>query len=196
MTAATLAANPVVPEAVLDVVFQVIAGTYRSPGTTLANDLGSGAFAAALQAVAAECELAAPVLSEPDVRELQAAYVDLFVSSRRGVAAAPYVGVALDGELMGDSAQQLGAAFAAAGIELTPTWRDLPDHIAAVAEGGSLLVRSGRSSDANDLLSEFIAPWFAYATAAIIERDHTGFYAPVTQFLHDAIKEVTREVRP
>jgi TorA maturation chaperone TorD len=182
-------------EASLDLLFQLIAATYRSPGESLEEDLASGALAHALAALAAATGRAAPVVSAPDLRVLQAGYVDLFVSSARGIAAAPYVGAAIDGELMGPSAQQLGAAFAAHGIELTDAWRDLPDHIAAVAEGGSLLVRNDRADSARELLAEFVAPWFERSTAAIAARDETGFYGPVSKFLDGAIKEVTRDVR-
>jgi TorA maturation chaperone TorD len=181
-------------EASLDLLFQLIAATYRSPGESLSDDLASGAFADALALLAAVVAQPAPRLEAPDLRTLQASYVDLFVSSGRGIAAAPYVGAAIDGELMGPSAQQLGAAFAAHGIELTDAWRDLPDHVAAVAEGGSLLVRSGRADSARELLSEFVAPWFERSAAAVATRDDTGFYGPVTSFLDGAIKEVTREV--
>lgn len=179
----------------LDLLFQVIAATYRSPTTALTDDIASGAFDAALERLAAATGTEAPTLVTPELRTLQAGYVDLFVSSRRGIAAAPYVGAAIDGELMGPSAQQLGAAFAAHGIELTDAWRDLPDHVAAVAEGGSLLVRRSEDDAARDLLAEFIAPWFAASAASITARDDTGFYGPVTRFLDGAIKEVTREVR-
>lgn len=179
----------------LDLLFQVIAATYRSPTTALTDDVTSGAFGAALERLAGATGATAPTLTTPELRALQAAYVDLFVSSRRGIAAALYVGAAIDGELMGPSAQQLGAAFAAHGIELTDAWRDLPDHVAAVAEGGSLLVRRSDDAAAHDLLVEFIAPWFAASTAAIAARDDTGFYGPVTRFLDGAIKEVTREGR-
>ena len=182
-------------EASLDLLFQLIAATYRSPGESLEEDLASGALTRALAGLATATGRSAPEVAAPDLRVLQAGYVDLFVSSGRGIAAAPYVGAAIDGELMGPSAQQLGAAFAAYGIELTDAWRDLPDHIAAVAEGGSLLVRSDCADSARELLAEFVAPWFERSTAAIVARDETGFYGPVSRFLDGAIKEVTRDVR-
>lgn len=194
MTTAAPEAVVELDEAALDLLYQLIAATYRSPSANLTADLSSGAFSEALAALAAASGATAPALAPQDLSTLQVGYVDLFVSSRRGIAAAPYIGAAIDGELMGASAQQLGAAFAAHGIELTDAWRDLPDHVAAVAEGGSLLVRNGNIDAARDLLVEFVAPWFERSSSAIAARDDTGFYGPLSRFLASAIKEVSREV--
>ncbi|MFO7545660.1 MAG: molecular chaperone TorD family protein [Trueperaceae bacterium] len=181
--------------ALLGLVFQLIAGIYRSPSDALRADIDSGALRAALEAVADATGIEAPELPTPGWPALQSTHVDLFVSSPSGVAAPPYVGFAIDDEVMGPSAQLLGAAFADYGIELQDTWRDLPDHLAAVAEGGALLVRSGRSDAARALLAGFVAPWFERYTDAVAKRDTSAFYGPVTHFLRRTIEEVTRESR-
>ena len=181
--------------AVLDLLLQLIAGTYRSPGDALRDDLASGAMTEACAALGETLDLEEPGLQTPDWATLQASYVDLFVSSGNGIAAPPYVGYAIDGELMGPSAQLLGAAFADHGIELQDAWSDLPDHVAAVAEGGTLLARSARPEAAHALLEGYLAPWFERYTEAIEVKDVSGFYGPMTKFLQAAIKEVTRETR-
>lgn len=181
--------------AVLDLLFQLIAGTYRSPGAALRADLASGALGGAQEAVAEALDLDPPAFEVPSWTTLEAVYVDLFVTSAGGIAAPPYVGYAIDGELMGPSAQLLGAAFADHGIELQDAWSDLPDHVAAVAEGGTLLIRSGRPEAAQALLEGYVAPWFDRFARAIETKDVSGFYGPVTRFLQAAIKEVTRETR-
>ncbi len=195
MTTAAQTTPTTTDVAVLHLLLQLIAGTYRSPGDALRDDLASGALADACAALGEALDLDEPGLQAPDWTTLQAAYVDLFVSSGNGVAAPPYVGYAIDGELMGPSAQLLGAAFADFGIELQDAWSDLPDHVAAVAEGGTLLARSDRPEAAHALLEGYLAPWFERYAEAIEAKDVSGFYGPMTKFLQAAIKEVTRENR-
>lgn len=195
MTTTAPSARTNVDEVALDLVFQLMAGTYRSPSEALRSDVDSGAFGEAVAALAAMLDLPAPELATPPWATLQASYVDLFVSSGSGVAAPPYVGYAIDDELMGPSTQLLGAAFADHGIALQDDWHDLPDHVAAVAEGGLHLVRTGRAQAAFDLLEGFVAPWFERFSGGIAAKDVSSFYGPVSRFLHDAIREVTRETR-
>jgi TorA maturation chaperone TorD len=183
-------------EVALHLVFQLIAGAYASPSAALRGDLGSGAFGDALDALADGLGLAAPDVTNVAWASLQTAYVRLFVTSASGITAPPYVGLAIDDTLMGPSAQLLGSAFAEHGIELRDGWRDLPDHVAAVAEGGALLVQTGRGPAAAELLEHFVAPWFERFGAAIATDDASGFYGPLTRFLQAAIKEVLRETRP
>ena len=180
---------------VLDLLLQLVAGTLRSPGEALRDDLASGALHRAFDAVAEALDLDAPTLETPTWTTLEAAYVDLFITSASGIAAPPYVGYAIDGELMGPSAQLLGAAFGDYGIELQDAWSDLPDHVAAVAEGGTLLVRSDQPEAAWTLTEGYLAPWFDRFATAIETKDVSGFYGPVTKVLQAAIKEVTREAR-
>ena len=181
--------------ATLDLLCQLVAGTYRSPSEALEADLASGAFAAALAALADRLGLRPPTLAKPSRPALQSSYTDLFVSSGRGLTAPPYVGYALDGALMGPSAQLLGAGFADHGIELKGDWNDLPDHVTAVAEGGLHLLRADRVQPAFELMQGYLAPWFERYASAIETNDASGFYGPVSRFLHHAIREVTRETR-
>lgn len=171
---------------------QAIAATYASPRDPLLDDLRSGRFAAALDALSDATGVAAPTLPPADATALQASYVDLFVSSGDGLAAPPYLGYAQDGELLGDTAEALGRFLKDEGIGTQETWTDLPDHVAAAAEAGVLLARHERTHAARDLLARWMRPWFDRYATSVADRDGSGFYGPLTTFLHATIREVTR----
>lgn len=172
---------------------QLTAATYASPGPALRADVIDGAFAGATARLADATGVPAPAIDIRDWRDVQAAHVDLFVASGAGLAAPPYVGLVADGELLGDTERALAALFRREGIAPDAAWRDLPDHVAAVAEAGALLAERGRDAAARTLLRRYLAPWFARYAAAVAASDESGFYGPVTRFLHAAIQEVTRE---
>jgi TorA maturation chaperone TorD len=177
----------------LGLTLQLAAGVYASPGDALRADLEGGAFQEAVTALAERAALPAPDLSLPPWRTLQARYVDLFVSSPNGLPAPPYVGYAADDELLGPTARRLKDLYDRNGVTPNGAWGDLPDHLAAVAEAGALLVEAGRPDAARELGAAFLTPWFERYAAAVVDRDDSGFYGPMTRFLHAAIKEVTRE---
>lgn len=172
---------------------QLVAGPYRAPTAALRSDIADGSLMAAVNVLAQELGLDLPAISRPDDATLQASYVDLFVSSARGVAAPPYAGYALDGELLGPSVQELGRIYQAHGVTLSNDWHDLPDHIAAVAEAGALLSEAGHHDAARELLARFLAPWFERFAATVETTDVSGFYGPLTRFLDAVIREVCRE---
>jgi TorA maturation chaperone TorD len=193
MSALATAPRPSVDEATLDLLFQLVAATYRAPGDALRADLDTGAFADAAAVVANDLGLTPPTFGRLSFATLQERHVALFVSSGDGVVAPPYTAFAVDDELLGATFQQLGATFARYGIEVAEGWRDLPDHVAAVAEGGALLVGAGRLDGAREVLERYLAPWFERYAAAIAAADVGGFYGTLTPFLNAAIKEVSRE---
>lgn len=172
---------------------QLVAGTYLTPGEPLRSDLASGAFAVATRHLAAAAAVELPTLGRPDVTALQSSYVALFVTSGGGLPAPPYVGYAVDGELLGPTAKRLKGFYDVHGITPNAEWGDLPDHVSAVAEAGVLLVDAGRPEAARTLLARFLLPWFERFAPAVEARDESGFYGPMTRFLHAAIREVTRE---
>lgn len=180
-------------QAALRLGLQLVAGVFAAPGDGLRDDLASGAFAQATGTLADMTGVPGPTVEPPAWTDLQASHVDLFVSSGRGVAAPPYVGYAVDDELLGPTARTLKAFYDRHGITPNAAWGDLPDHVAAVAEAGVLLVEAGRGEAARTLLARFIAPWLDRYAAAVVTRDTSGFYGPMTRFLHAAIEEVTRE---
>jgi TorA maturation chaperone TorD len=178
------------PRPGLDLLAQLVAGVYASPGAGLWADLRSGAFAEAVQVLADELGLEPPACAweRLDWAELQSAHVHLFVTSVDGVTAPPYVGLALDGELVGPSSRALSDFLAAHGITVAGGWRDLPDHVAAVAEAISLLIAGERVEAADELVTHFVAPWFARYGEAVEKADFSGFYGPLTRFLSAAVE--------
>jgi putative dimethyl sulfoxide reductase chaperone len=194
MTGARL---PRLDDTTIDLVLQLIAGLYRAPGSALATDLAEGGIASAVSAVADDLDIAAPSFAHGDLATLQASHVALFVSSAAGLPAPPYVGLAAGGgEVLGPRSEARARFYAEQGIEPAASWRDLPDHVAAVAEAGLLLLGSGRRAAAEVLLSRFIAPWFERYAAAVEAADVSGFYGPLTRFLRSAVLEVSREATP
>lgn len=180
-------------DAALGLALQLVAGTYAPPGAALRADLDAGAVRDAAVLLAEATGVEAPDLHVADWRDVQAGHVDLFVASGRGVAAPPYVGYAVDGELLGPTARAVKDVYDAHGVAPDADWRDMPDHVAAVAEAGALMLEAGRPDAARDLAARFVAPWLDRYADAVADRDDSGFYGPMSRFLHAAIREVTRE---
>lgn len=181
-----------VDRATVELLLQLVAGAYASPRDALAADLASGTFGAVVQDVADGLGVDAPDLGQPQVATLQSCYVDLFVSSARGLSSPPYVGYAVDDELLGPTAVELGRFLEGHGIGTDPGWTDLPDHLAAVAEAAGLLARDGHDEAARYVLTHFLCPWFDRYAAHVASKDVSGFYGPLTRFLHASIREVRR----
>lgn len=177
----------------LGLTLQLVAATYAPPSEALRDDLHGGAVREAAGLLADLTGAASPDLRVADWRDVQAGHVDLFVASGRGVAAPPYVGYAVDGELLGPTARAVKHAYDAHGVAPDADWRDMPDHVAAVAEAGALMLEAGRRHAARDLAARFVAPWLERYADAVADRDDSGFYGPMSRFLHAAIREVTRE---
>lgn len=187
------ATRPVEPADVVEQALQLVAATYRSPDAALRADLDSGAFATAVAELAAATGVAAPVFQVTDWPKLQTTYVALFVTNAAGVPAPPYVGLALDGELLGPSAEALKRFLAHHGVETAAGWHDLADHVAAVAEAGVLLAEAGRDDAACVLLERFLSPWFQRYAPEVVAADDSGFYGPLTEFLGSLLSEVSCE---
>ena len=186
-------AQAIPPSEAVGLTLQLVATTYRSPDARLQADIASGALQEALDALAAHAAVAAPLVGAPDWALVQSSYVDLFVSSVRRVVAPPYVGFALDGELLGPSVDALKAFLAHHGVEVAAGWHDLPDDVAAVAEAGALLQGAGRDDAARVLLARFLSPWFQRYAPEVVAADVSGFYGPLTEFLGSLVNEVARE---
>jgi len=187
------ATRPAPPAGVVGLTLQLVAATYRSPDAALRDDLDSGALAEAVTTLAEATGAAAPALDAVDWTELQAAHVALFVTNAGGVPAPPYVGLALDGELLGPSVEALKAFLTHHGVEVAAGWHDLPDHVAAVAEAGALLADAGREDAARVLLERFLSPWFQRYAPEVVAADVSGFYGPLTEFLGSLVNEVACE---
>ncbi len=196
MTAQRSSGCVAIDRATVELLLQIVAGAYASPGDALTADLESGTFDAALQEIADALGVDAPDVVRPKTSTLQSSYVDLFVSSASGLSSPPYVGFAVDGELLGPTAVELGRFFEGHGIGTDPGWTDLPDHLAAVAEAAGLLARDGHDEAARYVLAHFLFPWFDRYAEHVASKDVSGFYGPLTRFLHASIREVRRGTRP
>lgn len=170
--------------------FQVTASLYQSPREAFQDDLQSHRLGHVLRELAEMLDMPCPAFQALDLATLQTRYVALFLSHPAGIVAPPYATYALDGCLFGPSMRDLETFFLKHGFSLQDSWRDMPDHIALLAEAASLLLDNDQKEVALELIERFLVPWFnRYADAvAAAEPD---FYGPLSQFLARAFKEVS-----
>jgi TorA maturation chaperone TorD len=169
----------------------VTAATFAPPRAALEQDLDSGALHAAITDMAQVHHLSPPELPKTEMRDLQTTYTSLFVSNPRGLPCPPYVGMALDEKLFGEGFDRLLELYQIAGLEISPDWRDLPDHLAAVGEAMALL--ETKPAVAQSLALDYLYPWLKRYTPALQEADSTRFYSSVAGFLLQVLEEVKRE---
>lgn len=171
---------------------QVVCAVYATPGDGLHDDLRSGRLAEVTDALARSEGLDAPrgPHAPPPFEVLRATYVGLFVSRVGGVPAPPYACLVHDRQLLGPSARRLRSELASLGVRPAPQWRDLPDHIAAVAEATELLVEHGRTGAATALAGHYLVPWFGRYADAVAQADDSGFYGELSRFLRAVLKEL------
>lgn len=174
---------------------QLTAALYRSPGEALQADLASGKVAALSNNLASALNLPAPDLAALDWATIQTSFVALFVTSQYGIVP-PYVGYALDDELLGPSFEALMAFYQSHGFTLGET-ADLPDHLSTVAEAALLLLEAERVDGALLLIHQFLQPWFERYASQVAAADGSGLYGPLSQSLalaFNRLVEVQNEV--
>lgn len=169
----------------------VTAAAFAPPKAALEQDLVSGTLQAALAEMARTRGLPTPTLPQTPLSELQAAYTSLFISNPAGLPCPPYVGMALDERLFGEGFDRLLELYQVAGLETSPDWRDLPDHVAAVGEAIALL--EGKPALAQSLALEYLYPWLKRYAPVLQETDPTGFYSTIAHFLFQALEVIQRE---
>ncbi len=172
---------------------QLAAAVIRTPCDSLMDDLRSGRLAHLTDALAVWAGAPRPRVphAPPDAGALRAAHTALFVSRAGGVPAPPYLGLLRDRELMGPSARRLSAELQAMGLRTREAWRELPDHVAAVAEAADLLLEHGRRAEAAGLARRYLAPWFDRYADAVAGADETGFYGEIAILLRRVLAEAT-----
>jgi len=172
---------------------QVVAVVYRAPAEGLLDDLRCGRLAAVTDALAGWLGIEPPrgPHAPPGDDALHAAHLALFVSRPGGVPAPPYVGLVRDRELMGPSVRRLRADLEALGLRPAAEWRELPDHLAEVADAVDRLLEHGRSAAATGIAAAYLAPWFDRFADAVALHDDGGFYGEITGFLRRVLYEVT-----
>jgi len=171
---------------------QVIAAIYRTPDEALRSDLESGRLARVTDTLARREGLEPPGAphAPPDFETLRVSYVALFVSRVGGVPAPPYAGLVRDRQLMGPTVRRLRLEFERLGLRPAPEWRELPDHISAIAEAIDLLVERGRIDAGFTLAASYLAPWFARYAEAVASADESGFYGELSRFVRDVLREL------
>jgi TorA maturation chaperone TorD len=169
----------------------VTAATFAPPRAALEQDLTSGSLQAAIAEMAEIKGLTPPELPRAEMIDLQTTYTRLFVTNPAGLPCPPYVGMALDEKLFGDGFDRLLELYQTAGLETSPDWRDLPDHLAVVGEAMALL--ETKPALAQSLALEYLYPWLKRYTPALQEADTTRFYSSVAGFLLQVLEEVKRE---
>ena len=166
----------------------VTAAAFSPPKTALKQDLESGTLQAALAEMAKVGGLQAPELPKADLGELQAAYTELFVSNSGGLPCPPYMGMALDEQLFGESFDRLMELYKTAGLEVSPDWRDLPDHLAAVGEAIALL--EDKPELAHTLALDYLYPWLKRHALVLQKADPSGFYSTIANFFFQVLEVV------
>lgn len=124
--------------------------------SALAADLEELGEAAAIDTAEAVARLHESAAAAPDAPWL-VEYSGLFLVPP--VRVTLNTGVYLEGGLAGVSAQMLARCYAAAGLERSERFRDLPDHVAIQLEFlGALLERASRGdAEAAAMAAEFVA---------------------------------------
>jgi TorA maturation chaperone TorD len=164
----------------------VVAGFFAPPGEALWQELQGGT----LEEAFSELKGAPVALPHPPFPALQEAYTALFVTNPQGVPAPPYAGYARDGVLLGPSYHALLEIYREGGLEVRETWRDLPDHLAALGEAMALLAPK-RPDLAERLAREFLHPWLKRFGETVKAQDATGFYAHAVDLLAEVIHAKT-----
>lgn len=184
--------SPTRTDEVLSLSLQLVAAVYAPPRDAFLTEVRDGTIAAAVEQLAVAVEVPAPALPTVHPDKIRAAHADLFVNSANAPTSPPYVGYAIDGQLLGPSAEAVGRFLASHGIGIDPDWPDLPDHVAAVAEAAAILAISGHADSARRVANEWLQPWFERYAAEVASRDASGLYGPLSTFLQATIREVSR----
>lgn len=164
----------------------VVASLFSPPGETLFRELSAGTLEEALEELTGH-----PVaLPKAPLKELQAAYTALFVTNPHGLPAPPYASYALDGELFGPSYHRLLEIYREGGLEVQESWRDLPDHMAALGEAIALMAAK-RPDLAQRLVQEYLHPWLRRFGPGVKAHDTSGFYGPLVELLEEAVHAKT-----
>lgn len=139
----------------------------------------------------------------PEMEELQAEYIRLFVNNRGSVPVAPYASCHLDGGiLMGECYHRLRLIMAKTGFVLDESAGELEDHLAILLEFASML--TGRLIDASvsggasrdevpDILGEVTFRYLGSMVKPIMDGISGGatidFYAASVRALHNFLAD-------
>ena len=141
-------------------------------------------------------------IKESDRTSLKAEYHRLFGGPYK-LLAPPYASLYLESEpsIMGPSTLEVLTTYEEAGFLLSPSYKDLPDHIAAELEFMALLCEEeGRAWRKGDLfqggkllvreetfLADHLARWIPHFTSRILASTRYLFYRALASLLNDYV---------
>ena len=189
------------------IVYTRLADAFRQPGADLRKALDE--LEAALGRIGSDASQNATRLkrsySDPSAPcALEVDFAGLFVGPFI-VAAPPYGSVYLEDkrQLMGDSTIDVRRHYLSLGLDLSPEFKEAPDHICAELEFMHVLIRHGvEAIDAGDydqltetvghqkvFLENHLAAWIPAVTAKIIDHTHTDYYRNLAKLTRRFIAE-------
>ncbi len=126
-------------------------------------------------------------------RELEPAYVELFVSARGGVAASLYHSAyAGPGLLMGPPAREMARRLARAGLEPGERPGEPPDHLSLELEYLGWLWAGGEVAAAARFARDFLAPWLESFGSALERAQPGGVFTLAARVLLALVQALGR----
>lgn len=189
------------------VVYQKLADVFRPPSPALAED--AKALAEALELLDSKsgpdaARLAAGQYTEADRQAITIDHAALFIGPFL-VPAPPYGSVYLEKErkLMGDSTMAVRQHYLQIGLDLSPDFKEAPDHICAELEFMHVLVHQAIAAiDAGDrgllaaaigrqqtFLERHLGAWVPAFADTIVEHAQTAFYRLLASVLRGFVAE-------
>lgn len=141
--------------------------------------------------------LAAQPNREDALLELQKEYTRLFITAYPQVVAPPYSSVYLGKErtVWGESTSVVAKLYEAAGLGISKSFHDIPDHIAAELEFASYIIveqRRQRGSDPENarklldierkFLMEHLSRWAPAFFSRVAQCSRSPFYSEIARF--------------
>ena len=179
--------------------YRELAGAFRLPSPTLLDGLREMASALALlesEAGPTAACLAAGPYTEENRHSIKVDHAALFVGPF-SVPAPPYGSVYLEDkrQLMGDSTVDVRGHYLSLGWDLSPDFKEAPDHICAELEFMCVLIRQEvEAIDAADcnllsksvrhqrvFLEEHLGAWVPAFTAKVADHARTDFYRDLAE---------------
>lgn len=133
----------------------------------------------------------------PDYHALEREYVQLFVHNPKRAPCLPYESEHVDhgGQSAGWIAASLEQEYAAAGLALSPSLKDLPDHVSVELEFMAFLCRQEADAWNREVVNEAVqslerqaeflnrhlANWFPRWARQVTTADNGGFYSTVVE---------------
>lgn len=199
--------NLKIQETTRSLVYRRLADAFRMPESDLTgvfDELESTLNRLDSQAVENITDLKRSYFDHPSPCSLAVDYAVLFVGPFI-VAAPPYGSVYLEDkrQLMGDSTVDVRRHYLSLGFDLSPDFREAPDHICAELEFMHVLISKGvEAIDAGDydqlaeiaghqqvFLKKHLAAWIPAFTAKIIDHARTDYYRNLAELTRQFIAE-------